>query len=192
MLLFDAAALGLGDLGLRTWVLEKIETTFDSRAFRRAVGQFVTGVTVIAIELDGEIRAMTANSFTSLSLEPPLVLFCPGKQTKAPRLIQTARAFSVNILTEEQQPLSTYFAGAWKDEAPPPFSFTAWHQGAPRLDGSTVALSCVTQAVHEGGDHCRSRRHAVQSPTVRVVGQCDPQAGVRRIGTARGGAEQSE
>ena len=133
--------------------MEKIETTFDSRAFRRAVGQFVTGVTVIAIELDGEIRAMTANSFTSLSLEPPLVLFCLGKQTKAARLIQTACAFSVNILTEEQQSLSTYFAGAWKDKAPPPFSFTAWHQGAPRLDGSTVALSCVTQAVHEGGDH---------------------------------------
>jgi len=133
--------------------VEKIETTFDSRAFRRAVGQFVTGVTVIAIELDGEIRAMTANSFTSLSLEPPLVLFCLGKQTKAARFIHTARAFSVNILTEEQQPLSTYFAGAWKDEAPPPFSFTAWHQGAPRLDGSTVSLSCVTQAVHEGGDH---------------------------------------
>ena len=141
------------ELGAWDWFLETIETTFDSRAFRRAVGQFVTGVTVIAIELDGEIRAMTANSFTSLSLEPPLVLFCLGKQTKAARLIQTACAFSVNILTEEQQPLSTYFAGAWKDKAPPPFSFTAWHQGAPRLDGSTVALSCVTQAVHEGGDH---------------------------------------
>jgi 3-hydroxy-9,10-secoandrosta-1,3,5(10)-triene-9,17-dione monooxygenase reductase component len=86
-------------------------------------------------------------------VEPPLVLFCLGKQTKAARLIHTARAFSVNILAEEQQSLSTYFAGAWKDTAPPPFSFTAWHQGAPRLDGSTVALSCVTQAVHEGGDH---------------------------------------
>jgi len=153
VLQFDAAALGVGDWEVGTWVLETIETTFDSRAFRRAVGQFVTGVTVIAIELDGEIRAMTANSFTSLSVEPPLVLFCLGKQTKAARLIHTARAFSVNILSEEQQPLSTYFAGARKDEAPPPFSFTPWHQGAPRLDGSTVTLSCVTQAVHEGGDH---------------------------------------
>jgi len=133
--------------------LSNAQTTFDSRAFRQAVGQFVTGVTVIAIELDGEIRAMTANSFTSLSLDPPLVLFCLGKQTKAARLIHTAAAFSVNILTEEQLPLSTYFAGAWKDKAAPAFSFTAWHPGAPRLDGSAVALSCLTQAVHEGGDH---------------------------------------
>jgi flavin reductase (DIM6/NTAB) family NADH-FMN oxidoreductase RutF len=125
----------------------------DSRSFRQACGQFVTGVTVIAIELDGEIRAMTANSFTSLSLDPPLVLFCLGKQTKAGQLIHTAPAFSVNILTEDQQALSTYFAGAWKGLSPPPFSFTSWHQGAPRLDGSAASLSCVTHAIHEGGDH---------------------------------------
>jgi flavin reductase (DIM6/NTAB) family NADH-FMN oxidoreductase RutF len=161
-------------LGFGIWDLDYIQTTFDSRAFRQAVGQFVTGVTVIAIELDGEIRAMTANSFTPLSLEPPLVLFCLGKQTKAARLIHTARAFSVNILTAEQQPLSTYFAGAWKDAAPPPFSFTAWHHGAPRLDGSTVALSCVTQAVHEGGDHWIAvgeviAIHRTEAPKVPLV-----------------------
>ncbi len=125
----------------------------DARTFRQAVGQFVTGVTIIAIELKGEIRAMTANSFTSLSLDPPLVLFCLGKQTKAGQLIHTAPAFSVNILREEQQALSTYFAGAWKDGEPPPFTFTDWHEGAPRLDGSAVSLGCVTHAIHEGGDH---------------------------------------
>ena len=127
--------------------------SIDARTFRQAVGQFVTGVTVIAIEIDGEIRAMTANSFTSLSLDPPLVLFCLGKQTKAGQLIHRASAFSVNILCEEQQDLSTYFAGAWKHETPPPFTFTAWHEGAPRLDGSAVSLGCVTQSIHEGGDH---------------------------------------
>ena len=87
-------------MALGTWVLEKIETTFDSRAFRRAVGQFVTGVTVIAIELDGEIRPMTANSFTSLSLEPPLVL-----------LLSVGRAAEAN----------PFYASE-----PPPFGFTAW------------------------------------------------------------------
>jgi 3-hydroxy-9,10-secoandrosta-1,3,5(10)-triene-9,17-dione monooxygenase reductase component len=108
--------------------------SIDSRVFRQAVGQFVTGVTVIAIEVDDEIRAMTANSFTSLSLDPPLVLFCLGRQTKAGHL-------------------STYFAGAWKHAAPPPFTFTSWREGAPRLDGSAVSLGCVTQSIHEGGDH---------------------------------------
>ena len=61
--------------------------SIDPRTFRQTVGQFVTGVTVIAIEVDGSIRAMTANSFTSLSLDPPLVLFCLGKETKAGQLI---------------------------------------------------------------------------------------------------------
>ena len=127
--------------------------TIDVRAFRQAVGQFVTGVTVIAIDIDGEIRAMTANSFTSLSLDPPLVLFCLGKQTKAGQLVHTAAGFSVNILSEEQQALSTYFAGGWTEAAPPPFTFITWQDGAPRLDGAAVSLGCVTHAIHEGGDH---------------------------------------
>jgi 3-hydroxy-9,10-secoandrosta-1,3,5(10)-triene-9,17-dione monooxygenase reductase component len=130
-----------------------IPAAVDARAFRQAVGQFVTGVTVIALEVDGEIRAMTANSFTSLSLDPPLVLFCLGKHTRAGTMIHRATGFSVNILCEQQQDLSTYFAGAWKLEAPPPFTFTAWRDGAPRLDGAAVSLCCVTQRIHEGGDH---------------------------------------
>lgn len=124
----------------------------DSRAFRHTVGRFVTGVTVIALEIDGQVRAMTANSFTSLSLDPPLVLFCLGKHTKAGRSIRDVSGFSVSILHEGQQDLSLYFAGSWKDETPPPFSFVEW-EGAPRLDGCTAALGCEIHAVHEGGDH---------------------------------------
>jgi len=127
--------------------------SFDSRTFRQALGQFVTGVTVIAIEVNGEVRAMTANSFTSLSLDPPLVLFCLGRHTKAGQLIHKASVFSVNILCEEQQDLSAYFAGQWKEPTPPAFSFTVWEPGAPRLDNSAVSLSCHTRNVHEGGDH---------------------------------------
>jgi len=124
----------------------------DERTFRQTVGQFVTGVTVIAIEMEGSVRAMTANSFTSLSLDPPLVLFCLGKHTKAGQLIRGVDGFSVNILRYDQQDLSLYFAGIWKDPAPPPFSFTTW-QGGPRLDGCTAALGCVVHAIHDGGDH---------------------------------------
>ena len=124
----------------------------DSRTFRQTVGQFVTGVTVIAMEIDGEIRAMTANSFTSLSLDPPLVLFCLGKGTKAGLTIQRASGFSVNILQQGQQNLSAYFAGASKDETPPPFTFISW-DGGPRLEGCAAALGCTVEAVHEGGDH---------------------------------------
>jgi 3-hydroxy-9,10-secoandrosta-1,3,5(10)-triene-9,17-dione monooxygenase reductase component len=126
--------------------------SIDPRMFRQTVGQFVTGVTVIAMEVDGSIRALTANSFTSLSLNPPLVLFCLGKGTKAGQLIHDVTEFSVNILSQEQQALSSYFAGAWKGTAPPPFSFTR-SEGGPRLDGSVAALGCRVAAVHEGGDH---------------------------------------
>jgi flavin reductase (DIM6/NTAB) family NADH-FMN oxidoreductase RutF len=126
--------------------------SFDGRTFRQTAAQFVTGVTVIAVELNGSLRAMTANSFTSLSLNPPLVLFCLGKMTKAGGQIHNATGFSVNILCEDQQDLSTYFAGGWKAQTPPPFTFVDW-QGGPRLEGCAAAFGCVLNAVHEGGDH---------------------------------------
>ena len=59
----------------------------DTRGFRQTVGQFATGVTVIATEIEGTVHALTANSFTSLSLDPPLVLFCVGKSTRTGQLI---------------------------------------------------------------------------------------------------------
>jgi flavin reductase (DIM6/NTAB) family NADH-FMN oxidoreductase RutF len=129
-----------------------VPVSIDVRTFRQTVGHFVTGVTVVAAEVDGSIRAMTANSFTSLSLDPPLVLFCVGKSTKMGQLIQAARGFSVNILRQEQQNLSTYFAGGWKEETPPPFTFEPW-QGGPRLEGSAAALGCEVERLYEGGDH---------------------------------------
>jgi flavin reductase (DIM6/NTAB) family NADH-FMN oxidoreductase RutF len=126
--------------------------SIDPRTLRQTVGRFVTGVTVVAIDVDGEIRAMTANSFTSLSLDPPLVLFCLGKETKAGLQIHTAPGFAVSILRNDQRDLSSYFAGAWKADEPPPFTFTAW-DGGPRLDGCVAAVGCKMRAIHEGGDH---------------------------------------
>ena len=126
--------------------------SIDPRTFRQTVGRFVTGVTVVSIEVDGEVRAMTANSFTSLSLDPPLVLFCLGKDTKAGQQVHSAPAFTVSILRDDQRELSSYFAGAWTGASPPPFSFTTW-EGGPRLDGCVAALGCQVHAIHEGGDH---------------------------------------
>ena|SRR5690349_14794612 len=128
------------------------EPLIDPRIFRQTVGRFVTGVTVIALESEGEVRAMTANSFTSLSLDPPLVLFCLGKETKAGLHIRSVSGFAVSILGHDQQDLSSYFAGSWKQEDPPPFAFTEW-EGGPRLEGCIAALGCRVYAIHEGGDH---------------------------------------
>jgi flavin reductase (DIM6/NTAB) family NADH-FMN oxidoreductase RutF len=126
--------------------------SFDARTFRHAVGKFVTGVTVIAVDVKGSIRAMTANAFTSVSLDPPLVLFCVAKKAHLGQLIHLASGFSVNILTQEQQSLSTYFAGGWKEPEAPPFSFEQW-QGGPKLAGISAALGCAVETIHEGGDH---------------------------------------
>ena len=126
--------------------------SIDSRAFRQTVGQFATGVTVIATETNGSIRAMTANSFTSLSLDPPLVLFCVGKTAHLSAHLRDATAFSVNILAQSQQDLSTYFAGGWKQASPPPFAFIGW-DGAHRLDGCAASLGCAVETIYEGGDH---------------------------------------
>jgi flavin reductase (DIM6/NTAB) family NADH-FMN oxidoreductase RutF len=131
---------------------ESDSPVLDRRAFRQTVGWFVTGVTVIATEIDGQIRAMTANSFTSLSLDPPLVLFCVGKSTRTGQVIHSAAGFSVNILCHGQQALSTYFAGGWTGPQPPAFSFVKW-AGAPRLEGCAAAVGCEIASIHEGGDH---------------------------------------
>jgi flavin reductase (DIM6/NTAB) family NADH-FMN oxidoreductase RutF len=124
----------------------------DTREFRQTVGQFATGVTVIACEIEGVVHALTANSFTSLSLDPPLVLFCVGKSTKTGQLLHVGHRFCVSILHEGQRDLSTYFGGGWKSDVPPPFAFVNWHE-SPRLEGSAAALSCRVEAIHEGGDH---------------------------------------
>ena len=126
--------------------------SIDSRAFRHTVGQFVTGVTVIATEVDGTVRGMTANAFTSLSLDPPLVICCVGKTTRMAEVLRSAASFSVNILSEDQQDLSSYFAGAWKQPAAPSFTFAPW-EGGPRLEGCVAALGCAVDGLLEGGDH---------------------------------------
>lgn len=124
----------------------------DPRLFRHTVGQFATGVAIITTQIDNTIRALTVNSFTALSLAPPLVLFCVGKTTKTGQLVHTAGGFAVNILRQDQQDLSTYFAGGWTHPLPPSFTFLEW-EGGPRLEGCAAAIGCLTETIHEGGDH---------------------------------------
>jgi flavin reductase (DIM6/NTAB) family NADH-FMN oxidoreductase RutF len=124
----------------------------DSRTFRNVLGRLATGVSVIAIGVDEGVHAMTANAVCALSLEPPQVLFCPNKAGRLAQLLPQTTHFSVNFLREDQQALSNFFAGAWKESQPPPYRFVPDH-GTPRLEGSLAALMCEKQIVHDGGDH---------------------------------------
>jgi flavin reductase (DIM6/NTAB) family NADH-FMN oxidoreductase RutF len=124
----------------------------DSRAFRDTLGLFATGVSVIATEIDGQTHAMTANAVSSLSLQPMLVLFCPAKRARFSQLLPQAAGFSINFLREEQEALSTYFAGFWKEPDPPRHRFVT-AGGLPRLEGSLASMICGKRQVYDGGDH---------------------------------------
>jgi flavin reductase (DIM6/NTAB) family NADH-FMN oxidoreductase RutF len=126
--------------------------TLDSRAFRQTAAQFATGVTVFALDLDGETKAMTVNSFTSVSLDPPLVLVCLAKTSRLGQRIHSSSAFCLSILGDHQRDLSAYFAGAWRAPTPPAYRFVDW-EGVPRLEGAIAALGGRRQALHEAGDH---------------------------------------
>jgi len=118
------------------------------------MGRFATGVTVLTVQTDdGETVAMTANALTSVSLEPLLLLVCVGKQATIAPHILTAGSFAFSFLSEDQEALSSYFAGIWDDEtAPPPFAFLEWEENV-LLRGSIAGITCETHQIVEGGDH---------------------------------------
>ncbi len=124
----------------------------DTQQFRRTIGLFATGVTVIATETPEDIHAMTANAVTSLSLDPLLVLVCIGKRARMAEILVREARFSINILRQEQQALSTFFAGSWRETKAPPFRFVHWN-GRPRLEGCLAALGCECHQTVDGGDH---------------------------------------
>ncbi len=126
--------------------------SFDPAAFRRVMGQFATGVTVITVQHGDHIHGMTANAFTSVSLDPPLVLFCVTKTARMAALIRDVRGFAINILAEHQQDVSRQFAGSKKDDLD---RAVALQHGpvAPLIEDSLAAVSCTIDAIHEGGDH---------------------------------------
>lgn len=126
--------------------------TIDPAAFREALSQYPTGVVVLAITDGDGVQGMTIGSFTSLSLTPPLVLLCVGKQARMAPLLTPGQPCTVNVLRSDQRALSTYFAGSWKGESPPPHRFVAWDD-LPRLEGVALALGGRVDSVFEGGDH---------------------------------------
>jgi flavin reductase (DIM6/NTAB) family NADH-FMN oxidoreductase RutF len=129
---------------------------FSSADFRRALGAFATGVTVITTHGPGEQYGMTANAFSSLSLDPPLVLVCVKSGTAGSDSIALNGVFAVNILGAEQEALSRYFASKDRPRGEAAFrevAHTVGVTGCPILDGSACHLDCRLTASHAAGDH---------------------------------------
>jgi flavin reductase (DIM6/NTAB) family NADH-FMN oxidoreductase RutF len=128
------------------------QTGPDPRAFRDIAGLFATGVAIVTLEAQGEVHAMTANSITSLSLDPMLMLFCPSKKARLAQYLEHMRQFTLNFLREDQEALSSYFAGGWKSSPAPAFRFVPSKAG-PRLEGCLASIGCDVERVSDGGDH---------------------------------------
>ncbi len=125
----------------------------DARTLRDAMGCFATGITIITSrDADGTPIGLTANSFTSLSLDPPLLLVCVANTAGSAPVLREAEHFAVNLLQVSQQAASNRFAGKGEDR----FAATAWspgETGMPLIDGALGAFECKRHAIHDGGDH---------------------------------------
>ncbi len=122
----------------------------DPREFRRTMGAFATGVTVITTRDGDEAHGMTANSVTSVSLDPPLVLVCIDNRAHMRASITGSGRFAVNILGEGQKRLSGHFAGRKSPDLEVAFADV---DGVPALPGSLASLVCTVDRVVDAGDH---------------------------------------
>lgn len=128
--------------------------TFDSRAYRNALGCFATGIAVVTtIAPDGEKIGVTVNSFSSVSLDPPLVQFCLGRAAMSFEAFTTAPSFAVNILAEDQAELSARFSRRDLQERWEGLGVERWDTGVPILTGCLANLECDREHLFEGGDH---------------------------------------
>jgi len=124
--------------------------------FRRAMGCFATGVTVITVDQNGEIHGMTANAFTSVSLDPMLVLVCVDHRARTHAHLHARKRFGVNVLRNDQQTISEYYARATDthqhaEAAGATFDRTA--HGTPVLHGALAYLECRLHSTQKAGDH---------------------------------------
>jgi flavin reductase (DIM6/NTAB) family NADH-FMN oxidoreductase RutF len=134
-----------------------MEKPLTAPQYRKALGHFATGITVVTVEsAPGRVRGMTANSFTSVSLDPMLILICVDKRAKILPMVKNTKRFGVSVLKEGQEALSEYFAkGVQNAEAEERLSihFRWTPLGVPVLEGALLQLSCEVAAAHIAGDH---------------------------------------
>lgn len=127
--------------------------SFDSSTFRRTLGMFATGITVItARAADGSLIGLTVNSFNSVSLTPPLIVWSLGNNSAVREVLEGCEYYAVNVLADDQEALSNLFASKAADR----FAGVEWEAGlggAPILAGCAAVFECRNSLRHPGGDH---------------------------------------
>lgn len=133
--------------------IQQEEVGFDSKAFRRALGNFATGVTIMTAQnVQGQKVGVTANSFNSVSLDPPLILWSIDKRSSSYAIFEEATHFAVNILAADQIELSNQFARS-KDDKYANIKFDTGVGGAPVLKECSAVFECERHSILDGGDH---------------------------------------
>jgi flavin reductase (DIM6/NTAB) family NADH-FMN oxidoreductase RutF len=127
------------------------------REFRKAMGSFATGVTVITVDCDGEVHGMTANAFTSVSLDPLLVLVCVDHRARTHAHLHARKRFGVNVLAENQRAISEYYADPSPThqhaEREAGARFDRTQHSTPILHGALAYLECRLHTAQDAGDH---------------------------------------
>ena len=127
--------------------------TVDPNDFKAALARFATGVTVVTFRVpDGAPTGVTVNAFNSVSLDPPLVLFCMGKAGQSHAAVVAAQSFTVNVLAADQVDLSNRFAKSGGDKFAG-LEVNDGTNGCPVLPGCLATLECRREALHDAGDH---------------------------------------
>ena len=127
-------------------------TDIDSGVFRNVLGHFPTGVTAVTAVNNGKPVGMAIGSFTSVSLEPPLVAFLPGKESGSWKEIREAGSFCLNVMGQDQMEVGGVMASRSEDK----FADVEWspaRSGSPIISGSIAYIDCDIEMVHDGGDH---------------------------------------
>ena len=128
---------------------------FDSDAFRKIMGRFATGVTVVTTAIDGRLHGMTANAVTSVSLDPLLLLVCVAKTAVAHGEMERASHLGVSILAADQEDVSNLFASTAEPEVDGlrGAAFRIGSSGVPLLEGAVATVECEIDERFEAGDH---------------------------------------
>jgi 3-hydroxy-9,10-secoandrosta-1,3,5(10)-triene-9,17-dione monooxygenase reductase component len=135
-------------------VTHMVENPVDSSSFRSVMGRFATGVTIVTVSKNGEPHGMTVNSFTSVSLNPTLILICLDKQTLTASVIRQTGTFAINILTSRQKRLAEIFSEADNEGSRfDDVSYGLSAQGLPVIKDTLGYLECVLRDEYDGGDH---------------------------------------
>lgn len=128
----------------------------DTKLLRRAFGTFATGVTVITVGGDTP-HGMTANSFTTVSLDPPLALVCVRRDAILHSLLPVTKSFGISVLASRQEPVAKYFADRRRPLGADQFDAVDWTPGpmtgAPLIDGALAQFECQLENSYDGGDH---------------------------------------